>query len=400
MPVSFRVALVGVLSSCAFASAARGAVVPNFQGLGFLPGGNVPYSTAGAISRDGQTVVGTSTEGSNFSVFRWTPAGGMTAVGITRPTTSGDMAAGVSDDGSVIVGEHSVGFGGQRYAYRFTPGGGIQNLGTLPVPGNPGGETNSRATAVSADGSVVVGQSDGAGATGGWRYQAFRYTPAGGMQGLGYLSAGGTTSDAADVSADGQVVVGSSEYASTSNAYHAFRWTPTGGMVSLGDLPGGTDTSFAAAVSSDGNVVVGNSRSAGGREAFRWTQAGGMVGLGDLPGGTFDSYALDVSDNGVVVGVSNTTGGQSGFEAFIWDQANGMRRLQTVLEGQGLNLAGWTLTNVAGISADGTTLAGSGINPAGRAEAWVAVLVPEPGGMFVLVGSAAGLLARRRRAVR
>jgi probable HAF family extracellular repeat protein len=396
---SLRGAVVGAVAFCAVALAAPvapAAVVTSFQGLGDLPGGNVPYSTAGGISRDGTVVVGTSTEGNNFSVFRWTKGGGMTPIGVTRPTISGgDSAAGVSDDGAVVVGEHSFGLGGQGYAYRHTAAGGIYNLGKLSVDGNPG--TASRALAVSGDGSVVVGQSEGPTSNGSFRYQAFRWTPARGMVGLGFLSPGATTSVAADVSADGSVVVGSSEYSKPgSNPYHAYRWTQGGGMVSLGDLLGGTDTSFAAAVSSDGNVVVGNSRSQSGREAFRWTQGGGMVGLGDLPGGNFESFALDVSDNGVIVGVGSATSTARDYEAFIWDEAHGMRRLQTVLTDAGLDLTGWKLTDVAGISADGTTIAGTGLNPAGRAEAWVAVVVPEPAGLAVVVASAS-LLFRRRR---
>jgi probable HAF family extracellular repeat protein len=320
----------------------------------------------------------------------------MTPVGVTRPVVSGDSATGVSDDGSLVVGEHSIGFGGRRYAFRHTAAGGIENLGTLPISGNPNGETNSRANAVSADGSVVVGQSDGASASGGFRYQAFRWTPAG-MIGLGYLAPGMTFSDATDVSADGSVVVGTSAYASTSNAYQAFRWTRVGGMQALGDLPGGALTSGASAVSSDGSVIVGNSRSANGLEGFRWTEAGGMVGIGDLPGGAFESFTTDVSDDGLtIVGVGTTAAGRA---AFVWDPVNGMRHLQTVLAGLGLDVTGWELTNVAGISADGGTLTGTGINPAGRPEAWVAV-VPEPAGLALLAGAASLVLRRRARLTR
>ncbi len=55
----------------------------------------------------------------------------------------------------------------------------------------------------------------------------------------------------------------------------------------LGDLPGGRFSSYASGVSADGSVVVGSSESTAmfTVEAFRWTQSTGMVGLGDLPGG-------------------------------------------------------------------------------------------------------------------
>src|SRR5262249_42234017 len=62
------------------------------------------------------------------------------------------------------------------------------------------------------------------------------------------------------------------------------------------------------------------------------------------------------------------------FEAFIWDSTNGMRKLRDVLISQGANLAGWTLTQATGISADGSIIVGTGINPAGNMEAWLARL--------------------------
>jgi hypothetical protein len=40
----------------------------------------------------------------------------------------------------------------------------------------------------------------------------------------------------------------------------------------------------------------------------------------------------------------------------------------------GLDLTGWTLTSAAGISDDGLTIMGNGVNPDGKSEAWIAVL--------------------------
>jgi probable HAF family extracellular repeat protein len=88
-------------------------------------------------------------------------------------------------------------------------------------------------------------------------------------------------------------------------------------LTPLGDLPGGGSYSWASGISADGSVVVGSSDSASGREAFRWTRGGGMVGLGDLPGGLFGSTASGVSaDGSVVVGSSDI---DSAFQhAFRW----------------------------------------------------------------------------------
>ncbi|HJS07049.1 MAG TPA: hypothetical protein VJ809_05290, partial [Pirellulales bacterium] len=112
---------------------------------------------------------------------------------------------------------------------------------------------------------------------------------------LGDLPGGVFHSAAFGVSADGSVVVGDSRSAS---GLEAFRWTSTGGMIGLGDLPGGSFESVAGDVSADGSVVVGGGRSASGDQAFRWTSGGAMVGLGELPGGDSFSYAFGVSGDG------------------------------------------------------------------------------------------------------
>jgi hypothetical protein len=68
-----------------------------------------------------------------------------------------------------------------------------------------------------------------------------------------------------------------------------------------------------------------------------------------------------------------------GSEAFIWDTVNGMRNLRKVLAyDYGLNLAGWILQEARGISADGRTLIGWGLNPSGWGEAWIAKLGSGP----------------------
>jgi MYXO-CTERM domain-containing protein len=58
-------------------------------------------------------------------------------------------------------------------------------------------------------------------------------------------------------------------------------------------------------------------------------------------------------------------------------------------------LTGWNLTSVTAVSADGLTLSGSGINPAGFNDIWVAT-VPTPGSL-TLAGLGTLLTLRRRR---
>ncbi|MEX2141720.1 MAG: PEP-CTERM sorting domain-containing protein [Pirellulales bacterium] len=160
--------------------------------------------------------------------------------------------------------------------------------------------------------------------------------------------------------------------------------------------------SLALNVSSDGSVVVGWSESSNGREAFRWTEAGGMVGLGDLQGGVLRSIASGISaDGSVIVGTGNSTGTFFG-EAFLWTQPTGMMNLKEFLAtGGATGLTGWTLLGDVYVSGDGTRIAGTGRNPAGLLEPWIATIppIPEPS-TWALAACAlffGGLLVRRRR---
>jgi probable HAF family extracellular repeat protein len=62
---------------------------------------------------------------------------------------------------------------------------------------------------------------------------------------LGDLPGGSFGSGATAVSSDGSVVVGTS---SSASGTEAFRWTASSGMVGLGDLPVGSLQSFATGV--------------------------------------------------------------------------------------------------------------------------------------------------------
>ena len=91
-------------------------------------------------------------------------------------------------------------------------------------------------------------------------------------------------------------------------------------------------------------------------------------------GGVPRSQAASFEGLGFLPGYTNW------IAAFIWDSAHGMRNLQSVLAGSyGLDLTGWSLKKAAGISADGNTIVGYGTDPAGKTEAWLAVLAePTP----------------------
>ena len=267
-------------------------------------------------------------------------------------------------------------------AYRWTQGGGFVSLGALS--GRPDG--NSSASALSRDGSVIVGQS----ATANGEVEAFRWTATTGMTGLGFATSSNRFSWALDVTPDGSTVVGASN--GTNFNLHHFRWTPEAGMVTLNELPN-TLYSKPEAVSDDGRVVVG-SASIGSPQgsAYRWSESGGMKLLRVAPGDAKE-IARDVSGDGSIVV------GNAEFGAFIWDPLHGMRSLRDLLiseYGLGAELAGWSLGSADAISSDGRAIVGGGTNHAGQYEAFMVVL-PEPSAAVVLAACAAVLARRPRR---
>ncbi|HZN66912.1 MAG TPA: hypothetical protein VFB66_16590 [Tepidisphaeraceae bacterium] len=225
---------------------------------------------------------------------------------------AGGVASAVSPDGSVVVGTAGSATGPE--AFRWTAATGMVGLGDLSVD-----VYESRASGVSGDGSIVVGYSY---STPG--LQAFRWTTGSGMLGMGapFLPSGQTNSLATGISRDGSTIVGAG------GGGEAFRWTEASGAVSL---LGPYAISEAWGVSGDGSVVVGFG-GGGAFEAFRWTATSGVVSLGHVPGGLIDRRAYGVSDDGsTVVGFDLTfLGGDDWLpQAFRWAAASGMVGLAT-----------------------------------------------------------------------
>lgn len=327
--------------------------------LGTLGGSE---SAAYSVSADGAVVVGGAKDGvGNMRAFRWVSGGGMTDLGALGGIWSSAYA--ISADGFVIVGAADTGAGAATHditshAFRWTQSGGMVDLGTL-------GGGASYAYGVSADGLVVVGSSatnvpiDGSGGI----WHAFRWTSEGGMVDLGTL--GGASSQAKAVSADGVVVVGDSQ---TLNGGHAFRWTQANGMYDLGTL-GGSD-SWASGASADGSVVVGGSwRSDGYIRAFRWTSGTGMVDLGvgtmvawlsSLNQPTeWISLANGVSADGAVVVGQTGLNGPSLYRAFRWTQASGMQSVEDWLRTNGVIVANDITYAANATNSDGSVVVGS-----------------------------------------
>jgi probable HAF family extracellular repeat protein len=361
-----------------------------FMGLGDLPGGQ-SSSFAEAVSADGSAVVGYSYSALGQEAFRWTASEGMVGLGDVPGGPFASWAQGVSADGSVVVGFGRSAVGDE--AFMWTPGG-VTLLGDLP-----GGIHQSVARDVSDDGSVIVGNSASSSGA-----EAFRWTASTGMVGLGDVAGGLFSSVGTAVSTDGSVVVGWGRPGGDFEL-EASRWTASTGMLGLGDLPGGPHYGQASDVSADGSVVVGGSKTGPGFDdthAFRWTAGSGMVDLGLMPGhGSWASPPISVAnavsaDGSIVVGSASSP---TSNEAFIWDEANGMRQVDQILIALGLDLGDWTLITATGVSADGLTITGWG-SPggigSGTYEAWIAV-IPEPNTALLLMSGLLGLAYRQKR---
>lgn len=346
-----------VVSFCAAAQAESLDTIP-------MPSGG--FGSATAISGDGSTVIGNYINSANdVAGFYWSGSGVAVDIGFLAAPFRGTTAAGVSTDGSVIVGTSA------SHAFRWTQAGGI-----VAIPFLAGGFF-SAAYGVSGDGSIVVGQSDAPGFpfSGG---EAFYWTAATGSVALGTLDTfhnAGPFSAATAISSDGQVIVGYATSNTQPGTGEAFRWTQSGGMVGLGTLNGtGAGTfSQANAVNADGTVIVGQSSTSGAwAEAFRWTSATHtMQGLGFLRGTDAESNALAVSaDGNTVVGYSGND--FSDYAAFRWTSSTHMQSIQSLLASAGVNLTNWSLQKATGVSADGKVVVGFGTDSNGVQQTWIA----------------------------
>jgi probable HAF family extracellular repeat protein len=324
--------------------AAAAAAQPTITNLGTLGSGNPLFSFAEGVSADGQVVIGISSSSAGQRAIRWTAGGGMQNLGVLAGYPVRSSGAATSADGAVVTGV-STGSGNIARAFRWTAATGVQSIGVL------GSGSASYGRAISANGSVIAGSSYAAGFNGA---TATRWTAATGIQTIG-----GTGSTGGAISADGSVIAGTDV---VNGFFSPFRWTASGGRQILG-IPVGADSAEAHAMSADGSVVAGyfgDQFNGTFSHAARWTQLPGnqvAQDLGTLDGGEF-SYAYALSADGSIVGgVSSLPNGDL---AFLWSPASGLVNLNTYLPSLGLDLTGWTLTAVRGISADGSTIVGNG----------------------------------------
>lgn len=315
-----------------FASTCLGAGTSYAQQASIVPILNddpsVRFSQVSAIAENG-AVTGYFDQLNVVRGFSATAAGDWQSLDISyNPSRPLDRPYAISENGRVIVGE---GFG---RAARWIDG--IPSL-------VPGLASDSEATGVSADGSVIVGWAPAAGSR-----RAFRYSE-GAVRFIGTFGEVAGSSEAYDVTPDGKYVVGKAMH--EDGFHHAFRWSQEGGLEDLGTLEptGHVGNQAAFGISPDGQFVVGQSALLDGSGrltygGFVWTEADGMQPAPDA-----QSAPNSVTNGGAVI-----AGGRN----YVIDGEE--KDVLLMLNQFGVSTQGYRYLNfIHDASRDGSRLAGS-----------------------------------------
>lgn len=244
------------------------------------------------------------------------------------------VARAISDDGRVVVG-WSASADASSEAFRWSAAEGMQGLGVFSVEDRG---TRSRALGVSGDGAIVVGVGP-----------TFYPVLWNGTSALG-LPTGGFVGELADVSRDGSTAVGFEqdgplEPGSLSQPNHGVQWR-NDLLSPLPDPAAGCDTVRVSAVSADGSIAAGDCAKNFFVDVVRWTGAGAQS-LGAQAGGV--SAATAISGDGETV-VGSGFDGIFQLEAFRWTQSSGIVGIGRV--------TGRAHSDAAGVSDDGKIVVG------------------------------------------
>jgi len=228
--------------------------------------------------------------------FLWTEERGMRDLGTLGGANS--SAQGINDRRQVVGDAENA--NGRTLPFIWQPGQGMRrlNINSLGGPGSEG-----RATSISEAGQVagyvalveLVDPQTGPA-------RAFRWTPGRGIQDLGTL--GGDLSQAWGINADGDVVGVSSD---ATGASQAFLWTERRGMRGLGTLGG--PYGLALSINAR-RVVVGETLDENGALLpFVWTRGRGMRQLPIEPVGGVGGAAVGINEKDEIAGLVFTADG-------------------------------------------------------------------------------------------
>ena len=358
-----------------------------FYGVGDLPGG-ITQSEVRDATRVGTVLyaVGGSSAtpvpgtGGNDTAFLWTSTGGLQALlplspGLTE--TNAIIASQITPDAAYIAARArwNPAAPGQRHAVRVRTSDLTQMVDLCPLP-PPGCPPQSVATAISNDGSILFGFAR----NGSGQSQAARYTVAGPTATAIDLLPGYDTSSPAGrgSSSDGSVMVGTNtntvvdggDFYGLGNAAFRYVHGAPGVVTAIPYRPAGGTWNMAVALSPNGNLVmvVGDSTAAPNGEIYLY-DATSLVqtSLGTPAAGWVTSNLAGMTPDGslAVIGLGDPDPRNTAHASFLHN-ANGWHEIHAIVAGAGVDLTGWTLDSIVGISPDGTRIWGSGAHNGNR----------------------------------
>lgn len=358
------------------AGATSSAVVTlTLQSADFWPLGILPGATASAIAgitADGSVIAGSS----GNHPFIWSPTTGLKSLGLPAGATSG-AAVGVALDAGgrlvVPVNTNASTFKARTWIGTLSGSGSWSTL-----PRSAGREWTARGIGANASDLWIVG-STLTGGDGGVSRDACRYVQSTGTTSTVLLPPGGHDHSDLHAASDTGHFAGQYQHGGappTGGARNAMACTAGNtaceALHTLVGPPTSSHEAVARTISRNGQVVAGWSNLEPDLSLYQpviWNGSKEPMEL-PLPPGSVKGEVLALNEDGTLAG-GRCLESDGTATAFLWDPDHGTRRLSSVLSDlYGLDLAGWSLTEVQAISADGLVLAGNGVHD-GHDEGWV-----------------------------
>ncbi|MBD8529668.1 MULTISPECIES: PKD domain-containing protein [unclassified Massilia] len=282
-------------------------------------------AVANALNELGQVAGTAATTDGTFHAFRWSRPTGL--VDLNPPGVGNATGLDINNKGQVAGTARFTPPSPLSRAFRWSPSTGMVDLGAL------GPQSTSVATAIN-DAGTAVGWSDEAS---GPRLTQVTKWPDGGGGPIPLNDFPSIASVAEDINNAGQIV-GSAAF-DTRLSDQAFIWTQAGGLQGLGTEP--SYLSWADQVNEKGLVIGQLYSTPGDRNGFIWSRDDGLLTVG-TPLTDFSDTA-DVNNRGQVVGSLNGRG-------YIWTRTSGFVDLTSRVVGApaGLTLFGGLVLNDSG----------------------------------------------------
>ena len=315
------------------------------------------------MSDDGTRLVGRLLRSSDFTYqcFLWSEENGFTLLD-GLPGTNADSVAGISGDGNVVLG--------------WTPSDGdvnedrswVYRSGTTTAVPWIGGTEYNLATALSPDGSLLVGNCDVnlapttfANRPATWTWNGSNYIGSSlpnarpavtEFQNLGWLET---------MSGDGRYVFGKHAVSSFPATYNSYRFDLVDGSIDNLNFP--TNLNIVQSNQDGSLALLYRDRS----YVYLWEPGTGLEQLSNRPAEGLTGYsyrAIGMSENADRILAYEDTfffGSLTSSQLVFWDENRERRNFIETVEAQGIDLTGWNINELDAISPDGTIMAGDAL---------------------------------------